>query len=226
MTRARTLARAPLAALVAGILATAAIVAPARADEVTVPAPGARPAPAAAASTPEARRARAREYFTDTVLVDQDGRQLRFYSDVLDGNVVLLSFIFTRCVDACPLTCQKLNGVRRALGDDFGKVRLVSLSTDPDFDTPAELTRFARTQEAVYPNWKFLGGKKENVAVVLGKLGEWREDPTDHTTALIAANVRTGHWTRIRPDVPAAAIAETLRQLVDEDRSRAPSRTP
>jgi len=173
------------------------------------------------AATPETRRAKARDYFTDTVLVNQDGKQVRFFTDVLDGNVVVLSFVFTRCTGACPLICQKLNGVRRQLGDQFGKVRLVSLSVDPDFDTPTELSRFAAKMEAVYPNWTFLAGKKENVSFVLKRLGEWPEEPGDHTTAFMAGNVRTGHWTKIRPDMPAAAIAETLRRLVAEDQADA-----
>jgi cytochrome oxidase Cu insertion factor (SCO1/SenC/PrrC family) len=186
------------------------------------------PPPAPTAVSPAARREKARAYFTDTVLLDQDGRQVRFFSDVLDGNVVLLSFVFTRCVEACPLICQKLNGVRRSLGDEFGKVRFVSLSVDPDFDTPAELSYFARKQQAVQPNWTFLAGRKENVSLVLRKLGEWPDEPGNHTTAFMAGNVRTGHWTKIRPDMPAAAIADTLRRLVEEDRGHgdaAPTRT-
>lgn len=192
------------------------------------PAVGAEPAPAPAApaatpkagakgATPEARREKARAWFTDTVLVNQDGKEVRFFSDVLDGNVVLVSFIFTRCVEACPLICQKMNAVRRALGGRFADVRFVSLSVDPDFDTPAELAYFAKKQDARYASWTFLSGKRENVATVGRRLGEWPEEPGNHTTAFLAGNVRTGHWTKIRPDMPAAAIAETLRRLADED---------
>ena len=129
------------------------------------------------AATAEARRAKARDYFTDTVLVNQGGKQVRFFTDVLDGNVVVLSFVFTRCMEACPLICQKLNGVRRQLGEQFGKVRFVSLSVDPDFDTPTELSRFAAKQEAVYSNWTFLGGKKENVSLVLSGWESGRRSP-------------------------------------------------
>jgi protein SCO1/2 len=184
---------------------------------IALACPAAVAADLPAPTTPASRQKKAREYFTDTVLVNQDGKQVRFYSDVLDGNVVILSFVFTRCVEACPLICQKLNGVRRHLGDDFRHVRFVSFSVDPEFDTPAELTRFAAKMEAVYSNWTFLGGKKENVSFVLKRLGEWPEEPGDHTTAFMAGNVRTGHWTKIRPDMPAAAIADTLRRLVAED---------
>lgn len=200
-----------LAALLVASSVRAADPAPAPA-----PPPGVK-APGAPAASPEARRQKARDYFTDTVLVNQDGKSVRFFTDALDGKVVLVSFIFTRCVEACPLICQKMNGVRRALGDRFRDVQFLSLSVDPDFDTPAELAYFAKKQDARYPNWTFLGGKKENVALVGRRLGEWPEEPGNHTTAFLAGNVRTGHWTKIRPDMPAAAIADTLRRLADED---------
>ena len=100
-----------------------------------------RPPPRAAAS----REERARNYFTDTVLYDQDGRAVRFYSDVLQGNVVVVNFIFTRCTEACPLLTRRMNAVRRDLGDRFGReVRFVSISVDPEFDTPAGAPRVRR----------------------------------------------------------------------------------
>jgi cytochrome oxidase Cu insertion factor (SCO1/SenC/PrrC family) len=164
-----------------------------------------------------AREAKARDYFTDTILLDQDGKKVRFYTDVLKGHVVLLSFIFTRCTDACPLIMQKLNAVRRQLGDEFGRdVRFVSISVDPDFDTPKEMKRFAEKQLAVHQEWKLLTGKKENVSAVLKKLNEWVDNPGDHSTAFIAGNVPRGHWTKVRPDAPPVAVVEHLRRLTGE----------
>lgn len=208
----RILSGASILAAVALAAASARASDPAPAQPAS---PGARPG--ATSASPEARRQKARDYFTDTLLVNQDGKSVRFFSDALDGKVVLVSFIFTRCVEACPLICQKMNGVRRALGDRFREVQFLSLSVDPDFDTPAELAYFAKKQEARYPNWTFLSGKRENVSLVGKRLGEWPDEPGNHTTAFLAGNVRTGHWTKIRPDMPAAAIADTLRRLADED---------
>lgn len=217
MTSRRTATAILLAAILSASPARGADPSPSTTSPAATPAASATPKAGAKGATPEARRRKAREWFTDTVLVNQDGKEVRFFSDVLDGNVVLVSFIFTRCVEACPLICQKLNAVRRALGDRFGEVRFVSLSVDPDFDTPAELAYFARKQDARYANWTFLSGKRENVAAVGRRLGEWPDEPGNHTTAFLAGNVRTGHWTKIRPDMPAAAIADTLRRLADED---------
>src|SRR5512140_1395718 len=89
------------------------------------------------------RTEKARSYFTDTTLVDQDGRRRRFYDDVLAGKTVLLGFMFTRCEGACPLLAERLNQVARALGGAYGRdVSFVTLSVDPEHDRPAELKRF------------------------------------------------------------------------------------
>jgi protein SCO1 len=198
--------RRPLAVLLACTLA--------------LPALAADPAAPPDAKAPS-REEKARAYFTDTVLFDQDGRAVRFYSDVLQGNVVVVNFIFTRCTEACPLLTRRMNGVRRDLGDRFGReVRFVSISVDPEFDTPQEMLRFAERQEAAHAGWTWLTGKKEDVDRVLAKLGEVVASPGDHSTGFLAANVRTGHWTKIRPDASPAIVAQRVRDLADEDAKR------
>ena len=177
--------------------------------------------PAAPAAKAPSREEKARGYFTDTILYDEQGRAVRFYTDVLQGNVVVVNFIFTRCTDACPLVTRRMNGVRRELGDRFGRdVRFVSISVDPEFDTPQELRKFAVKQEADYSAWTWLTGKKEDVDRVLQRLGEVVANPGDHSTGFLAANVRTGHWTRIRPDASPAVVAQRVRELADEDARR------
>jgi len=134
---------------------------------------------------------------------------------------VVVNFIFTRCTDACPLLTRRMNAIRRELGDRFGRdVRFISISVDPEFDTPRELTRFARMQEADHAGWTWLTGRKEDVDRVRARLGEVADSPGDHSTGFLAANVRNGHWTRIRPDTSSALVAERVRELADEDAKR------
>lgn len=175
-------------------------------------------APALAAEAGADAEAKAREWFTDTVLVTHQGKPVRFYSDVLRDKVVVIDFIFTRCVGACPLLTEKLNAVRRQLGDLFGsQVRFVSISVDPDYDTPQELVGFARKHKAEHPEWIWLTGKKADVKAVVSRLGQWTEDFTEHSTLFIAGNARKRHWTKIRLDTPAEAFAIQVRKLVSDD---------
>jgi cytochrome oxidase Cu insertion factor (SCO1/SenC/PrrC family) len=163
------------------------------------------------------RAEKARSYFTDTSLEDQDGRRRRFYDDVLVGKTVLLGFMFTRCEGACPLLAGKLNQIARALGDAYGRdVQFVTVSVDPEHDRPADLKRFLEVHRAPQPGWSFLTGTPADVRLVLRRLGQLGEDPDDHGTGFLAANVASGHWVKLRPDLPPEAVAETLRALAAE----------
>lgn len=156
----------------------------------------------------------ARTYFTDTRLLDQDGRSLRFYSDVLKDQVVLLNVVFTHCNDACPLITRKLREVREALGpEQADKVLFVSLTSDPVNDTPEVLKAFTQKHGVAGQRWLFLTGTPQDMALVLGRLGHLVQSPEQHSTLLIAGDVANKRWSKIRPDAPANAIAQRLQLL-------------
>ena len=160
---------------------------------------------------------RARNYFTDTPLVDQNGNKLRFYSDVLDGKVVILNVMYTSCKGSCPITTQMLNKVRQRIGKRFGKdIHFVSISNNPDKDSPAELAKFAKKQNAVTKGWTFLTGDKKHINQIVKKLGFFSQNHEAHTAMLIAGNTRTGHWIKIKPGSPMPGIVLKLNSLADE----------
>jgi len=175
-------------------------------------APSPQPAPPTMASGGGTRDAQA--WFTDTVLQDQNGRALRFYSDVLKDKVVMLNVIFTHCTDACPLITRKLREVREAMGPALAsQVTFVSISSDPLNDTPAALKAFAQQQGVDSANWLFLTGDKASVDLVLGRIGQFLPSPEQHSTQLIAGDVAGKRWSKIRPDAPPAAIAQRMQLL-------------
>lgn len=163
---------------------------------------------------PGTRTHDARAYFTDTDLLTQDGRHVHFYSDLLAGRVVLLNVVYTNCKDACPLITRKLKEVRETLGEELaGKVDFISISSDPERDTPQSMKAFAEKNEVVDPNWTFLTGDKHKVDLVLARLGQLGQTVEGHSTLLIAGDVAAKRWNKIRPDAPPAAIAERLKLL-------------
>jgi len=179
----------------------------AKQKDATTPAQG-----RAAARAPRDSRA----YFTDLELQTHEGRKVRFYSDVLEGRTVLINVMYTNCKDACPLITQHLNQVRGLLGERFGRdIVFVSLSSDPERDSPAALRGFAEAQHADLSGWVFLTGAKPNVDHILKKLGQFSANVEDHSTLLIAGNVPAKHWAKIQPNSPPFAIAERLKRLAD-----------
>jgi cytochrome oxidase Cu insertion factor (SCO1/SenC/PrrC family) len=165
----------------------------------------------------ESEEERARKYFTDTVVVDQNGNKLRFYSDVLKDRVVLISFMFMNCEGACPMLAQKLKQTRALMVPAIkDEVWFVTLSVDPERDTPEAMKQFAENQGLDESRWLFLTGEKRNVELLIRKLGQYTPNIESHTTLMLAGNDRTRHWTRVLPMVPPDGIALQMRSLVEE----------
>ena len=138
---------------------------------------------------------------------------MRFFSDVLKDQVVVINFIFTNCGGACPMMTEKLRMARDLMEEDLAaRIRYVSISIDPLRDTPAALKEFARTHRAD-GNWVFLTGKQEHIDQIVQRLGQYNEEVEAHSTMMLAGNVNKRHWSKIEPMVPPAGIAERLRSL-------------
>src|SRR5215471_15997334 len=88
------------------------------------------------------------------VLLDQEGN--RFDSTTMRGKVVLLNFIFTTCTDVCPLFTANLAQLQRTLKNDTGNVFFVSITTDPEVDSPKVLKSYGQRYGADFQNWTFL----------------------------------------------------------------------
>ena len=139
-------------------------------------------------------RSPAEKYFSDVELINQDGQKMRFYSDVLKDKVVVINTFFTTCTGVCPPINRTLERMQEALGDRLGKdAFLVSMSVDPETDTPSKLKEYSRRFHA-RPGWIFLTGKKENVDWALYKLGQYVESKDGHTNIIIIGNEPKGLW--------------------------------
>ncbi len=163
---------------------------------------------------------RARNYFTNLELVNQDGETVRFFDDVLKDKVVVINFIFTNCPGACPLVTHKLTVVRDSIEGQIGDtVRFVSLSLDPARDTPAALKAFAKKHHADHDGWVFLTGKAAHLDDIIKRLGQYTADVEAHSTMMLAGNVKTAHWIKIMPHEQPPTIAEKLQRLIVDDTS-------
>jgi len=159
----------------------------------------------------EAEPSTAQKYFTDTILINQNGEQMRFYSDLLKGKTVIIDSFFATCQGSCLPMNRNLEKLQEALGDRLGKdAYIISISVDPTVDTPPSLKAYAKKLNA-RPGWFFLTGDKANVDLVLKKLGQFVDDKQDHTNIFIIGNVRTGLWKKAF----GLAKSEELVKIVD-----------
>ncbi len=157
------------------------------------------------------------KFFPNVPLINQDGKILHFYDDVIKGKVVSINFMFTSCGDACPLETAKLRQVQKLLGDHLGKeVYMYSITVDPERDTPAAMKAYMKRFD-VGPNWQFLTGKKEDIDRVRKKLGMYtrnEQDLSDHNVNFLLGNEKTGQWLKRTPfDLPETVVAVLLGRL-------------
>jgi protein SCO1/2 len=159
-------------------------------------------------------------YFPNTVLVDQDGNELKFYDDAIKGKVVAVNFIYTNCKDVCPVDTAQLMRVNELLGERVGKdIFFYSISLDPERDTPAALKRYREMFGITAPGWKFLTGKAEDIKLLqekLGLIGVGTNRLKEHDTSFIIGNEKTGHWIKRspydEPKVLAILLGESLQE--------------
>jgi protein SCO1/2 len=123
-------------------------------------------------------------------LTDQDGRRVALKE--LRGKVLAVTFIFASCADTCPLLTAKLAAVQDRLGAAFGPdVRFVSITVDPERDTPEVLKRYAQAHRANSAGWSFLTGTPAEIRRIAGRYGviykKTASGDVDHTflTSLI-----------------------------------------
>ena len=163
-----------------------------------------------------AEPSQAQKYFTDTVLVNQDGEKMRFYSDLLKGKTVIINSFFATCQGSCLPMSRNLEKVQQALGDRLGKdAVIISISVDPTVDSPNALKAYAKKLNA-RPGWYFLTGDKPSVDFALKKLGHFVDNKENHTNIFIIGNDRTGLWKKAFGLAKSEELVKVVESVIND----------
>jgi protein SCO1 len=153
-------------------------------------------------------------YFPNVPVIDQNGRTLNFYDDVIKGKIVVVSFIYTSCQDLCPLTTARMAQLEDKLDGAVGRdLFFVSMSVDPENDTPERMKAFADAFD-VGPGWLFLTGKEADIRAINYKLGD-RSDRglSDHRNEIVLGNDAGGYWQRASVFGDLDSLVISVRQM-------------
>ena len=116
----------------------------------------------------------------EVVLKDQNGKSVALQEILGDsGKPVMLNFIFTTCTTICPVLSASFSQLQEALGDEADDVRMVSISIDPEYDTPEKLREYAERFHAG-KNWVFYTGSLPDIVTVQKAFDVYRGDKMNH----------------------------------------------
>ncbi|MBN3787825.1 SCO family protein [Burkholderia sp. Ac-20353] len=129
-------------------------------------------------------------------LVRDDGKAVSLVDEVNDGRPVILTFIYTTCTTICPMISQTLEQLQSELGPDRDKVHIVSISIDPEEDTPARLKAYAARFEAG-PEWQHYTGTVDASIAAQRAFNVYRGDKMNHTPVTFLRAAPGQSWLRI-----------------------------
>jgi protein SCO1 len=153
--------------------------------------------------------------FPNVALRTHQNTRVRFYDDMLRNKVVAVNFMFTSCATFCPRATANLQKVQARLGTRLGRdVFMLSITVDPQTDTPEVLNRYAAAH-AARPGWYFLTGERDDIDRIRRKLGVFDDDPdkTQHTGILTYGNEATGTWDAMPVIASPTVITRALERL-------------
>lgn len=146
----------------------------------------------------------------DVPVLDQDGRELRFYSDLVQGKTVLMNFVFTTCTTICPPMGANFGQVQKLLGDRGGRdIHLISVSVDPGVDTPERLKAWG-AKFGAGPGWTLVTGQRTEITRLLKSLGVYTPDIDDHSPLVLLGSDPEDRWTRAYGLAPPAKMVELV----------------
>lgn len=148
----------------------------------------------------------------DVPLLREDGQATTLAAELAGGRPVIVNFIFTTCATICPVLSATFNQVQTILGPEAEGVRMVSISIDPEYDTPERLRDYARRFDAG-PNWRFLTGTPGDIVAVQKSFSVYRGNKMNHEPTVLLRGVSGDTWVRLDGFASAADVAEEFRRL-------------
>jgi protein SCO1/2 len=132
----------------------------------------------------------------DVVLVNQDGKKVRFRELLQSGKPVVVDFIFGTCTTICPILSVGYANLQQKIPQQSDKVHLVSISIDPENDTPKVLKEYLKRYRAK-PGWDFYTGSRSDIDKVMRALDAWIPNKMSHYPLTLIWAPKEGKWVRL-----------------------------
>ena len=181
--------------LSAGLIGVSLLAAGACADEHAASDPLAAAHDHIQVSGADVRRSETQFAIPDVTLLREDGKPVNLPAELDDGRPVVVNFIYTSCTTICPMNSQVFEQFQEDLGGERASVHLVSISIDPEQDTPAHLRKYA-AQFHARRGWDHYTGKLADIIAVQRAFGAYRGDKMSHTPLTLMRASPGKSWVR------------------------------
>jgi len=148
----------------------------------------------------------------DVTLVNQDGEKVNFREIINSDKPVILDFIYGTCTTICPVLSIGFSHFQKKLGPEIQDVRLISISIDPDNDTPLVMAEYLERYDA-QPGWDFLTGKREDIFQVMRAFDAFVTNKMDHSPLTFLHAPEDSKWIRINELLSSADLMKEYRLL-------------
>ncbi|KWD56193.1 hypothetical protein WL67_32040 [Burkholderia ubonensis] len=149
-------------------------------------------------------------------LVRDDGKTVSLVDELNDGRPVILTFIYTSCTTICPMISQTLERLQGELGSDLDKVHIVSISIDPEEDTPARLRAYA-ARFGAGPEWQHYTGTVDASIAAQRAFNVYRGDKMNHAPVAFLRAAPGRQWMRIDGFATPSELLAAYRDVVASD---------
>jgi protein SCO1/2 len=149
----------------------------------------------------------------DVTLIKHTGEAIRLIDYLATDKPLILEFIFTGCTTVCPVMMVKFANLQRRLEPDTEQVLMVSISIDPENDTPEVLTRY-REQYQARPGWDFLTGSVADISKVMAAFNTRPTDMATLDTPLLLRAPGSKRWVRLTGNIDNRTFWSEYQELL------------
>jgi protein SCO1 len=165
----------------------------------------------AGAATKTYKRSVERYQMPDVALINQEGKSVRLKSLVDSGKPVIVDFIFGTCTTICPVLSASYTSLQNKLGANSEKVHLVSISIDPENDTPKVMREYLKRYRAK-PGWDFFTGSRKDVDTVMKSFDAYISNKMAHYAVTFIHMPGGNSWIRIDGITSTSEFIEEIKK--------------
>lgn len=150
----------------------------------------------------------------DVVMVNQNGKSARM-SEILKNKITVINFIYTSCTSVCQILTSNFRQLEKALEsiDKENGVQLISISIDPETDTPARLLQYATKQRIDLEKWTLLVSNLNSIERFSRALGFSNVDKSTHAPGVVIWDDIDKQWQRFVGITPPHVLSKEISKL-------------